>query len=143
MLAFLTHLRLFTGNETNSTNATNTTTKLIPVLVNTTTRRILVEPNSTVDAALISECGSLVVDSSAFQITASVNATLECSSVDPLTVESGIIVASSSVKLNSPVPLQYPTVINMTYSLPSLSSSSARRLLQDNPKNCAQPRVSI
>ena len=117
---------LVAGNETNGTK--------IPRFVNMSSFQFEIVPNSTVNATFTSACSKLTISSSAFNLDSPYQATLQCSVLDPQTVESGLVPVSSAVSLTLPAqegsvnyPFQLDAVLGISQSL---GTTARRRLLQ-------------
>lgn len=127
------------GNETlNSTNTTGNATKPrpVPVFFNKSTFEFQIVPNTSVNLTLTSECSSLQLTKEIFSnLSQPMVATMDCSVLDPVTVEEGLTVVSRAVGLNFPQweEVVYPVELNMELDLaPNYYTSRRRHLLQQS-----------
>jgi hypothetical protein len=95
-------------------------------------------PNSSVNVTLTSECSSMQLSQANFNATLLVQpmvATLNCSVLDPITVEEGLTVVSRAVSLDFPQKetIVYPFELNMVLDLaPTYYRNRRRHLLQQD-----------
>lgn len=130
----------FAGNGTNATNTTRNATNAtrvpkVPIFFNETVFRFQIYPNTTVNLSISSECSTVEISSSSLRPTSVLNASLQCSFIDPNSLEEGLTVVTGAVALDIPDPnaIVYPLLVTMTLQLAPTFYSQRRRLLLQAP----------
>ena len=106
----------------------------MPLFVNTSTFEFQIVPDASVNVTLTSECSTLTLPKENFNLLEPLVATLNCSVLDPGSVEEGLTVVSRTIGLEFPNydVIVYPFKLETTLELAPTYYRNRRRLLQTN-----------